>query len=90
MEKRNDPRRTREREDAGVGRMGGARMTTLDDLKPCPFCGARPVAPFTYGDWHVVGCGNAMLCGATIMGGTVEEAIENWNRRTHEPKEPTP
>lgn len=52
------------------------------DLKPCPFCGAKPVAPFTYGDWHVVGCGNAILCGATIMGGTVEEAIENWNRRT--------
>lgn len=60
----------------------------MTELKPCPFCGGKaelikiPVSP--YPDKYYVRCSNQNDCKVaahTYMGGTAEEAIEDWNRR---------
>lgn len=60
----------------------------MDDLKPCPFCGADAVIEhkFNLGTW-IVQCSNN-FCPASYMIGadydTQEEATEAWNRRVND------
>lgn len=66
-------------------------------LKPCPFCGYEfkdedmddVVYPVGRTDlWQVVCLEIAGGCGGGNIGGSVEEAIENWNKRTEMRGEP--
>ena len=58
-------------------------------LKPCPFCGGRPTDPYYYDPFdgymgknlgvYMICCEE---CPARLSGGTRQETIEAWNRRT--------
>nr|DAO12410.1 MAG TPA: restriction alleviation protein [Caudoviricetes sp.] len=59
----------------------------MTELKPCPFCGG------TGERWNVVSTSKkrplswvkCKLCGATTASyGTEEQAVNAWNRRTHD------
>lgn len=60
-------------------------MNANNQLAPCPFCGGKPflwenlhTKPADYGKWEVH-C-DSCFC-RIIQMGTVERAIETWNRR---------
>lgn len=60
-------------------------------LKPCPFCGHQPDEGNLIDSIHSVtrdytvweaGCvDNEGGCNAYVLGGTMQEAIDNWNKR---------
>lgn len=53
----------------------------MSDLKPCPFCGGRPIWEYCTEDRLDIRCDT---CGITFEEGfrNRAEAIEAWNRRT--------
>ena len=67
----------------------------MTELKPCPFCGSKRIEVLnvlescpeyeligmTEDNWNVV-CQDCFCMGGTTR--TCFEAIEAWNRRTHE------
>ena len=63
-------------------------------LKPCPFCGHQPFEDNLIDSIHPVtrdstiweaGCvDNEGGCNAYVLGGTMQEAIDNWNKRVGE------
>lgn len=61
----------------------------MEELKPCPFCGAEAISesdiPVEF--LRVVGCGNT-TCPVKpfVVGKTIQEAAERWN--TRKPMEP--
>ena len=63
----------------------------MDELKPCPFCGAEPETgetfnPDSYWDGKLRGekYGYVMCdyCNVILKGYSEEDAIKAWNRRT--------
>lgn len=57
---------------------------TKSNLKPCPFCGSTDIV-IAHGPGFLSG-GYAMCrgCSATTMSSIyTDEAVANWNRRTH-------
>lgn len=48
-------------------------------LKPCPFCGGKAIANPHY-KTTFLGCSKCLAC--ADYGDTLEEAAENWNKRT--------
>lgn len=64
-----------------------------DDLKPCPFCGAKPIVQVIEAHEHhivnipyfsgayVVEC---PLCSVGFAGGTLEDVLYDWNRRAND------
>lgn len=57
-----------------------------DDLKPCPFCGAKAMLVYCV---HGVGANWGVECTETHahrmeFGGTQDEVIKEWNRRAKE------
>lgn len=67
------------------------QLPTGYTLKPCPFCGHQPrednlvdsVYPLTrdYTVWSAGCVDNEGGCNASSMGGTMLEAVDNWNKR---------
>lgn len=64
------------------------------DLKPCPFCGGKPISSYIPPhEHHIVdlppyegsGCVECPDCECAVVARTEEEAIEKWNRRVCEP-----
>ena len=62
-------------------------------IKPCPFCGDRPNyedSDFCYPSnregtlWSAHCCAGGCGCGASMLGQTKQEAIDNWNNRPGE------
>ena len=65
-------------------------MSDTPDLKPCPFCGAKPIVyeiePHEhsvvglpkFGGAYVVECA---LCNVGFTGETMEDVLYAWNRR---------
>lgn len=57
----------------------------MDELKPCPFCGAEPrLLDCTQLDRRPMFRGHrgiACWCGAIMIAPTNAEAVEAWNRR---------
>lgn len=63
-----------------------------EKLKPCPFCGTKPVVrpmhPRIEGDaWTNIACPNIPECGQASVtvyaeSGHFDEAARRWNRRT--------
>ena len=47
-------------------------------LKPCPFCGGEARTWEDFDGWRLY----CTKCDATFRGGTAEELIEAWNKRT--------
>lgn len=60
----------------------GRRKRSVDELKPCPFCGGRAsldVMPHKGSEWAAAEC---TACGAsTDVYKNAESAIESWNTR---------
>lgn len=56
-----------------------AKNESLPELIPCPFCGGRPLADVDSLDPNWVYCTD---CGVGYHFGTIEQAIEAWNRRS--------
>lgn len=57
----------------------------MDRLLPCPFCGGEAsIAQYIDTNFYTAGCEE---CGAETMNGfhRQEDAVEAWNRRTHDP-----
>lgn len=63
-------------------------------LKPCPFCGHQPdennlddsIHPVTrdYNVWEAGCVDNEGGCNAYVLGGTMLDAVANWNKRKGE------
>ena len=58
----------------------------MTKLKPCPFCGSKPISGNYYYGRHIryiIGCSNTRckVFPNTRYHDTPEEAIEAWNRR---------
>lgn len=60
----------------------------MDDLKPCPFCGAECDIIYNYDKKFVPYCINfdCLLNENEVGFDTEEEAIEAWNRRVNDGK----
>ena len=60
----------------------------MEELKPCPFCGAEAKMTKSEGLGYSIGCtnddGNCGVMPSTIYYRTAGKAVEAWNRRMHD------
>ena len=54
----------------------------IAELKPCPFCQSEDIRAFDIGKTFVLYCHDC--CSSGPEAGTLDEAIERWNRRVNE------
>lgn len=60
-------------------------MSATDELKPCPFCGGKPMSMTSSDGFTSIGCYNCNpVFGVMVQRETMQEAIDLWNRRTNE------
>lgn len=68
-------------------------MPKTPDLKPCPFCGAKPIVQIIEPHEHYIidlpkfggGCiVECPLCNVGFVGETMEDVLYDWNRRTND------
>lgn len=55
----------------------------MRELKPCPFCGKKPISSYIGDNWHYVICSNHQCPVRPVTWAfyTEAEAIEAWNER---------
>jgi len=56
----------------------------MNELKPCPFCGAEPTMSWEHylsGDEFYIRCENEKCLGASFQDADAEKAMDQWNTR---------
>lgn len=56
----------------------------MEELKPCPFCGGRPVEHYPGGTAYGIECEDCHIGTSYVCLDQHEKAIEAWNRREYE------
>lgn len=65
--------------------MNDAQLCTVEQAKPCPWCGTQPTNEPWHGggpEKHLVGCENEdCVVSPCVTGETLHEALDHWNSR---------